>query len=371
MGRTSTLRTRLRPRPADAGREPVLPPGPLPRVLFLTSGSDDYVSDSLMHGLRELLGERVVDQPRADQLYRDQGPERRARRYGRAFTLYGGLLDDLDVDRTWISERVASGEFDLVVIGDLWRRAGALSDLLPLLPDTTTLAVVDGADTPKMYPYAPAFWLRPGGLTLPRAHRRGVYFKREVTSATAFWRCFGLLPGALAERLGATRGVRPIAISIPASAVVGDDLLDAPRPRRFQSHIVDPEVAEAVGASVAKPFETQDEYYADLRSSRFGITVKREGWDALRHYEIAAAGAIPCFRHLDAKPPRCAPHGLVDGVNCLAYDDVAALRARIDALGPERERALRAGTLAWAREHTTRAEAARFLAACGRPLPAA
>ena len=350
-------------------REHVLPPGPVPRVLFLTGGSDDYVADSLLHGLRELLGPRVVDAPRADQLYDDQGPERRARRYGRAFTLYGGLLEDIDVDRTWISERLASGEFDVVVIGDLWRRSGALGDVLPILPKATALAVVDGADTPKMYPYAPAFWRRPGGLTLPRAHRRGIYFKREITPATAFWRCFGLLPGALAERLGATRALREIAISIPASAVIGDDAATAPRDRLFQSHIVDPEVAAAVGASVAKPFDTQDEYYADLRASRFGITVKREGWDALRHYEIAAAGAIPCFRHLAAKPPRCAPHGLVDGVNCLAYDDVAALQARIAALTPEQERTLRAGALAWARDHTTRAEAARFLAACGRPLP--
>jgi hypothetical protein len=368
MGRTSTLRPRVRPT-ATGDREPVLAPGPLPRVLFLTSGSDDYVSDSLLHGLRELLGERVVDQPRADQLYDDQGPERRARRYGRAFTLYGGLLEDIDVDRTWISERIASAEFDLVVLGDVWRRSGALGDLLPLLPAATALAVVDGADTPKMYPYAPAFWRRPGGLTLPRAQRRGRYFKREITSATAFWRCYALVPGALAQRLGATRALRTIAISIPASAVVDEAAAAAPRERLFQSHIVDPEVAEAVGASVAKPFETQDEYYADLRASRFGITVKREGWDALRHYEIAAAGAIPCFRHLTAKPPRCAPHGLIDGVNCLAYDDVAALQARIAALSTEQERALRAQTLAWARDHTTRAEAARFLAACGRPMP--
>lgn len=348
-------------------RDPILQPGPTPRVLFLASGSDDYVADGLLHGLRTLLGERVVDVPRVDQLYRDQTPERRAQRYGRAFTLYGGLLDDLDIDRTWICERVASAEFDIVVIGDVWRRAGALVELLPWVPKATTLAVVDGADSPKMYPYAPTFWRIPGGLALPRAQRRATYFKREITEATAFWRAFGLLPGRVGERLGLTAALRPVAISIPEEHVVADAGPPEQRTRRLQSHIVDEEVAARVGASVAKPFDTQDAYYADLRSARFGVTVKREGWDALRHYEIAAAGAIPCFRHLSAKPPRCAPHGLIDGVNCLAYDSAEELDRRIDALTPEAEARLREGALAWARDHTTRAEAARLLAACGWP----
>ena len=343
----------------------VLSPGRTPRVLYLTGGSDDYVADSLLHGLRLILGERVVDVPRVDQLYRDQTPDQVARRYGRAFTLYGGLLDDIEVDRTWIRERVADGEFDLVVIGDLWRRAGALVELLGWIPSSTRLAVVDGADTPQMYPYGPSFWRRAGGLTLPRAQRRGLYFKREITPATAFWRSFALMPGRLGEGLGLTRRLRTIGISIPGEHVV--ESIDGVRSRRFQSHIVDPELAARAGGSVAKPFATQEDYYADLRDTRFGITVKREGWDAMRHYEIAAAGAIPCFRHLHAKPDRCAPHGLVDGVNCLAYDSADELEQRIDALRPEDESRLRAGALAWAREHTTVAEAGRFLSVCGWP----
>jgi hypothetical protein len=161
----------------------------------------------------------------------------------------------------------------------------------------------------------------------------------------------------------------PVAISIPAELVV--DGPDGLRDRRFQTHIVDPEVAELEGASVAKPFTDQADYVADLRRSRFGITVKREGWDALRHYELAAAGAILCFRSLRDKPPECAPHGLVDGVNCLAYDSAAELVARIDALSPQEEQSLRAATIAWARDHTTRAEASRLLAQLGWPIPSA
>lgn len=345
----------------------VLEPGDLPRILFLTPSSDDYVSDGLLHGLRLLVGERVVDVPKAAQLYTDQSPTQRARRYGRGFTLYGGLLDDIEIDRTWITERIREGEFDLIVVGDIWRRSGALVELLDILPSVSKLVVVDGADTPKMYPYAPGFWRVPGGLALPRANRRAPYFKREITPATAFWRSFGLLPGRLAQRIGILKRLRPIGISIPEQHVIAD--AGGERTRLFQSHIVDPELAARAGGTVAKPFTEQADYYADLRSARFGITVKREGWDAMRHYEIAAAGAIPCFRDLHSKPARCAPHGLIDGVNCLAYSSAAELDRKIAALSASDEARLREGALAWVRDHTTRAEALRFLAACGWAQP--
>ena len=47
----------------------------LPRVLFVASDSSDYQSDTLFHGLRLILGERLVETPRRDPLYTDF-PER-------------------------------------------------------------------------------------------------------------------------------------------------------------------------------------------------------------------------------------------------------------------------------------------------------
>jgi hypothetical protein len=34
-----------------------------PSVLFVTSNTEDYLSNSLFHGLRTVLGTRVVDYP--------------------------------------------------------------------------------------------------------------------------------------------------------------------------------------------------------------------------------------------------------------------------------------------------------------------
>lgn len=326
------------------------------RVLYIASDSDDYQSDALFHGLRSVLGERVVDIPRRDQLYRDYPETLRRGRYGRGFTLYG-LLDDIPLDRTSTWERLGDGEYDLVVIGDIWRCWGAYVQFARFASQGVRFAVVDGADAPAPYPYAGRWWRDRRSWLLPRAHTRVPYFKRELTPETRWFRSFLTTPPPVARRLGPLRNMHPISFGIPEQHVV-----DAPPPKTkdFTAHVIDPEVAARVGGATSYAFEDQDAYYADLRASRFGVTIKREGWDALRHYELAAAGLVLCFRDLDAKPRTCAPHGL-DRSNCLVYRDADDLLRQIDALDDTRYAELQHGSLTWARANTTRALAERFL----------
>ncbi|MCP4252938.1 MAG: hypothetical protein GY775_05940 [Candidatus Scalindua sp.] len=39
------------------------------KILFITDSFPNYVPDLLLHGLRKLLGEQVVDYPRKECLY--------------------------------------------------------------------------------------------------------------------------------------------------------------------------------------------------------------------------------------------------------------------------------------------------------------
>jgi hypothetical protein len=110
-------------------------------------------------------------------------------------------------------------------------------------------------------------------------------------------------------------------------------------------------------------FTSEAEYRADLSRSRFGITTKREGWDALRHYEIAASGAVPCFRDLDRKPSTCAPFGLAES-NSICYRDADELLAKVTSLDDAGYAALQGGALEWARANTTAAHAHALLDAC-------
>ncbi|HXA53591.1 MAG TPA: hypothetical protein VNV37_01830 [Solirubrobacteraceae bacterium] len=331
----------------------------MPRILFLTAGHEDYLADSLLHGLKSLLGADVLDVPKADFLYDTYPLARRGALYGHGFSLYG-LLPDLALDRGAAIERAVAGDFELIVFADIWGGFELFAELAARLRGQR-IAVLDGADRQEPYPYAGLWWRRPAWWTLPRAHTRALYFKRELTPLTGWFRSFLLLPPALAGRLPSIRGMREIAFSFPDEKIVGKP--PAAKQRLLASHVVDPEVARRLGVSTAYAFEDEAAYYADLRSARFGITTKRAGWDCLRHYEQAANGCVPCFRDLDRKPPRCAPHGL-DDTNCVSYSDVDGLMRRLEAIDDRQCLALQEGALAWARANTTVRRAEQFLAQC-------
>jgi hypothetical protein len=333
----------------------------MPRVLFLGSGHDDFLADGLFHGLRTLLGGDAVDLPRIDHLYADHPDERRPALHGLGFTLAGLLPDDREVDRTRALYRAAEGAFDLVVFADIWRNFGAYVQWMPVLKKAgVAMAVVDTGDRIEPYPYSGVWWRVRHWWLLPRAHNRAHFFKREITPWTAWFRTFLLVPGPLASKF-VLRDMREISFSIPAQQIV---VSPPAKTKDWPAHVVDSEVAQRLGAQTAYAFEDAAAYHADLRASRFGVTTKKAGWDALRHYEIAAAGAVPCFRDLDRKPPRCAPHGL-DRSNCVIYRDAADLIAQTRALDEASYAALQAGALAWARASTTEARARAFLETCG------
>ncbi len=49
-------------------------------------------------------------------------------------------------------------------------------------------------------------------------------------------------------------------------------------------------------------FKNEEDYYQDYKDSMFGITMKKSGWDCLRHYEILANGCIPYFVGIENIP---------------------------------------------------------------------
>jgi hypothetical protein len=334
----------------------------LPRVLVVNPNHEDYLTDGVFHGLRTLLGADAVDYPKAEYLYDTITDGVRGRVRGGGFTLYG-LLPDLSIDRDHLLPRALAGEFDLVVFGDIWRTFGVWVEWGPRLHAAgVPLAVLDGADRVEPYPYAGFWWRVPAWWCLPRAHNRAISFKREITPLTRWFASYLALPPRLGRRLG----LRPISFAIPAEKVLDRA---PPKEQDFPLHIVDPEVAARVGGAVGHAFLAEADYYRDLRRSRFGVTTKREGWDALRHYEIAACGAVPCFRQLGRKPEGCAPFGL-DASNCIVYDTADDLLRQTDALDDARYAALQRGALAWAAANTTVVRASELLRSCGVALAA-
>lgn len=324
------------------------------KILVILPNVDDYLSLSLIHGLKTLLSpEQVVDYPKYESLYKT---EYFVSRYGRGFTLFG-LLTDTFIDRWGIYERVARKEFSLIIFTDIHRSYGIFFQLLPYLTHSNTM-VLDGADTPQPYPYAGKWWRYPPYWFLPKAHTKFLYFKREWTPETIRNLWYQIPPFWLCEYIPAPRNFRPISFSIPEEKIVENLPI---KTKLFPKHIVDREVASQVEGSVTSyAFESEAEYYADLQASKFGITTKRSGWDCLRHYEIAANGAVPCFQDLDKKPKTCAPHGLDDS-NCIIYRDYADLKHKIDKLTECEYRSIQLNAWTWAKKNSTLERAKQLL----------
>ncbi|MDM7958596.1 MAG: hypothetical protein QUV04_02415 [Synechococcus sp. WH 8007] len=316
--------------------------------MFLTESREDYLADSLLHGLIS-LGLEVVDYPRKQVLYAGHQscsvePQLGVRGHG--FTLYG-LLPDHPVDRSFVIQRLEASWFDLVVIGQIWRQWGQLLDLAPLLQQVPVV-LLDGDDDTRLFHRSGTRVRRYGWQPFPIRSSRCYYLKRELQGEGAQGRHCQVLPASF---------------SIPAEKIRPVDL--AIKRQRLATHCVDTEVAQACGLHTSYAFASEQAYYDDMASSRFAVTTKRGGWDCLRHYEIAAAGAVPCVRQLETKPSACAPHGLQAGVNCLSYQSWPDLQTQIVALeaDPIGYQQMLVASREWLHQHTTTAAAHRLIEA--------
>jgi len=317
-----------------------------PKVLFLTESREDYLADSLLHGLIS-LGLEVVDYPRKQVLYVGHhvcsaAPQLSVRGHG--FTLYG-LLQDRPVDRSYVIQRLEDGWFDVVVISQIWRQWGQLLDLSPLL-QTVPVVLLDGDDDTRLFHRSGTRLRRYGWQPFPIRSGQCIYLKRE-------WQ--------------GEAGKSPLCRVLPANFSIPEDkimpICISSKSKRLATHCVDPEVSQACGLHVSYAFLSEKAYYDDLSSSRYAVTTKRGGWDCLRHYEIAAAGALPCVRQLDTKPPSSAPHGLHADRNCISYNNWLDLKGKLDYLdaNPAEYRRLLYAAVDWVHQSTTTVAAQRLL----------
>ena len=94
--------------------------------------------------------------------------------------------------------------------------------------------------------------------------------------------------------------IYPLAYCIPDECIVDESVLE----KKIR------EVAELVpGNQSTYKFDAtkETEYNIMYREALFGHTMKKGGWDCLRHYEIMANGCIPIFKDLD----QCPQHTMV------------------------------------------------------------
>lgn len=86
--------------------------------------------------------------------------------------------------------------------------------------------------------------------------------------------------------------LNPIIFSIPLEKIIKT----IPIKTKILSNIIPGEISTYI-------YNNEIEYYSEYANSYFGITMKKGGWDCMRHYEIIANGCIPYFINIKKCPP--------------------------------------------------------------------
>jgi len=224
------------------------------KLLYLTKGDHvDYQNDCLLIGLKELLGSDVVDYNKQQHNYETYDEQMAKQLYGMGMSVTR-VLPDLAVDRTDITSKIRNHFYDYVIYGSIWRCSDHIDEIFKYYKPHEVIAV-DGEDE----------------INIHQMFGKGVqYFKRELVYSH--------------DRLN------PISFSIPTSKInfnknkVKDDAYITPLNR--STYI----------------YSNEKDYYNDYSEARFGVTVKKAGWDCMRHYEIMCNGCIPLFLDIDKCP---------------------------------------------------------------------
>lgn len=322
------------------------------KILFFTSPVTDYLSDPILIGLKGLYAENCIDYPKRDILYENCNKESISSIRGHGFTLYTGILKDIDVDRFDIPKKIERNYFDLIIFSDIWRQFGIYLQYQDILDMSKTI-FLDGSDSEQVYPFA-GFWLRNNQFRLlSKVNKKSLYFKREYTLNSQFNWWNRLIPYSFKKFIPKQKNLYPISFSIPDQKIIN---IKSKKIKQFTSQIVDQEVYDYLNKdhkySTHYLFKSEDEYYKDIQCSKFGITMKRAGWDCLRHYEIAANGTVICFRNLNKKPLSCAPHGL-NNKNSISYNNYKDLIKKIEKISNDQYFSMQEAAIVWAKKNSS------------------
>jgi hypothetical protein len=233
------------------------------KILYITNHIDiartnggfinDYQNDLLFYGLRELFGDDIVDSTQIIHLYNEY-KEKINPKY-----IWGGmtttwLIGNNNIDRTNIEEKIKDKYYDIIIYGAI-QRCKDYYELVSKIYPPSKIILIDGTDE----------------STLDSLYTKHLYFKRELTTNH---------PNLI-----------PITFAIPTSKITTSFI------NKTQDY------ATCIpGQPETYIFKDEKSYYEDYQKSYYGVTMKKAGWDCMRHYEILGNYCIPYFIDLENCP---------------------------------------------------------------------
>jgi hypothetical protein len=213
----------------------------------------DYQNDLVFYGLRELFGDDVVDSTQIIHLYKEYKDRIHPNHLWGGMTTFW-LIEDNNIDRTNIEDKIKDQYYDLIIYGSIKRCKDYYNLVSKHYPDNKVI-LIDGNDETDLDPL----------------YKKHLYFKRELIEKH---------PNLI-----------PITFGIPTSK------LTTQLPTKTQ------EYATCIpGQPETYIFKEEKPYYEDYQKSYYGVTMKKAGWDAMRHYEILGNYCMPYFIGLEDCP---------------------------------------------------------------------
>ena len=233
------------------------------KILYVTNHMDilrasggfvnDYQNDLVFYGLREMFGDDVVDSTQILSLYKEHEGRIHPQHLWGGMTAFW-LIGENNIDRTNIEEKIKDKYYDLIIYGAI-KRCKNYYDLVSQIYPADKIILIDGNDESELDPL----------------YHKHLYFKRELTENH---------PNLL-----------PVTFAIPTCK------LAQPNANKTQ------EFATCVpGQPETYIFKDEKPYYEDYQKSYYGVTMKKAGWDAMRHYEILGNYCMPYFIGLEDCP---------------------------------------------------------------------
>lgn len=255
----------------------------------------DYIENTILLGLRKILGKNCVDYPRKKILYHDWSSVNRDSLHGKGFSLYHEKMEDIPEECRDLTNQT----FDVILYGTAY--AWNMKDIPELEKKAKIKFYIDGHD---LY----------GNAT----NGKYIKFRGEQLIGNQ------VSPSFKGQIIEEEPHVYPTGVGLPESRILPIDLSKKtqmiqkayPRYALF-------EPAYEVNRS-HHIFSDENEYYNDMSKSWFGLTCKRGGYDAMRHYEIIAAGALLLYRDYDLKPKLCAP-GDLPAINYTSREELLSI----------------------------------------------
>ena len=233
------------------------------KILYVTNHMDiakasggfinDYQNDLLFYGLRELYGDDVVDSTQILSLYKEYEGKIHPQHLWGGMTSFW-LIGDNNIDRSNIEEKIKDKYYDLIIYGAI-KRCKNYYDLVSKVYPADKIILIDGNDEAELDPL----------------YTKHLYFKRELQNNH---------PNLL-----------PITFAFPTNK------LSQPNKNKTQ------EYATCIpGQPETYIFKDEKPYYEDYQKSFYGVTMKKAGWDCMRHYEILGNYCMPYFIGLEDCP---------------------------------------------------------------------